>query len=800
MERVAESLETLISTQQGVRGEEIATRQAIAQNLAMMGQRLDDLAAIGQGVGGVAPLKPLNFEARREAVQSMRNFNPRGPALPKPARELPPLDMTPAGGRTRLTDYELDPGRPLGPQTREGLRRGVYASMASRANEASAAHDATAASYIDVETGAATRLRPGVRHNWLTGQFFDSFGNEIRSEDGIESVLSADEYASTRRSSARRAFATGTAATVAKGWSEGQPIGRAVMSALPANALKVAGYAGLGVAAADRTWKFAQNQHEANRSFQEIYGGGNAEYFGDRADQWFNKNIRGRFSMLGAENYDRLFSGAMNMGLRDDDRGDYIDAGAEIMRTGVNAQQTQRVLDMSIEAGLGLQGLTEAIKQVNQAARDAGVNAARARETFIANYEASSEIMFGDQSAKDLATYATMGQLGMARPYQNISTMPMLTNQNMQYMQAHRQGLTVPELMAQQMDNPAEALYHNEEMLRGVLDMLPGTNGARPIRVIVEEFLAENNGNYDAGRDQPELGRRLRDDGWDPYYLVTMLSEYGVRVSVGEVYGYVANLYTKDAPGNVAVQAAQEKARQLTTPEAIPSTGTSEDGATFTDQFGVLRDAPGIAIDDSIFNWASDDRDLRMEYLRGLSGNTDLQAQTDDWWKELSDKEMNPAVKAFLDEAQALGLSPNTMVRVKTLDGKDESFPLGDVLRYFPDQIASGQAQLVGGVKDNVLNQTVAEAMGFSQEVVDANPITSSTESVPDAHRGRGMDFYDWAASQSTGTGTSATKDEPQTMVLELTEDAKRWLQIRDDELHMSPTAPGWDGHSIEGG
>ena len=409
-------------------------RQAEAE--ATQGQREDRFDAADKRVEDVTKQREEQNKARQEQLDRHD--------IEREQRAAEAGAVSPASqGRRRRLDYDVDPlartptgeFRTLTRQTREGIRESVYRAAASRAERYT---DPSAVFASDLASRQVEQIRPGLIADPGSGNFLDEEGNIVSAHEAMQPVGSQTSFT-------RKALTAQMGLRSLNAWRGGAPIGRSLAAALPGGVLKAAGGIGVAIGAANTVWEGVQSQHEQNRRFQEVYGGGNLEQLDDRASQWFNRNIRGRFSLLGGGNYNALFEQAMGLGLRGGERGDYIDEGAQIMGQGVGREQTGQIMSIAVEAGQSLRGLSDAIKSVNEAAKEAGVSAARARDIFIKNYQASSNLLFGGTGSQRMAASVTAATVGMARQYQDANLMGAYEGDMRQRMLASRMGVSYTE-------------------------------------------------------------------------------------------------------------------------------------------------------------------------------------------------------------------------------------------------------------------------------------------------------------------------------------------------------------------
>ena len=758
LDRVAAGFDVTITTLTAALGEVIRTQQEGNALLAALTSSVAGEEAVGGGIGGVRPAPSSNLMGRQAMVSQLQSSGGRRTYAPYSAG----------------LSYAVSPdGGSLANQTRTGIRSGVANWLTGRASHLSDQYDLHQGEYLNPFTGDVRGPMQGFFMD-DQGRYRHNDGSFAKKADAVGTIMSGDE----RSGVASRLATAQVASRMGQAWAENGSISRAVVAGLPQGAMKAVGAAGAVVAVGKQGWEWAQGQYEANRKFQEAYGGGNLDQVGERFAQWGNR-LRGYTSLLGADNYDKLFSGAMSMGLRGGDRERYINTGADIMGTGASSEQTTKLMNMSVEAGLGLAGLASAIRDVNNAARDAGVNAARARDIFIKNYEASSEIMFGSQNAKGFANSMTVGQLAQARPYQGINTMGAIDNTSVSYLRAGQLGMTMSELELAQKESPTGTMLNVEQMLLDSLDKFPNPEGkGTSFRQAVNEFMAELEARgevYEPKYHQVELGEYVTSKGWPSYTLKLFLARYGIQVEDSLAAGYIANLYTRFSPGNLAAKSEQFHAKDL-----APKTGQTKDVAD-TNYMGTTSltggGLPGYNVDINSPLRNSALAPLMEAYIGGLSKGKDGSVTR------------LPVVESFITDSAQYGVSESTKVMVMTKDGaKVVSFK--EALRDFPDQIQAGTARFVGGLDDEYVGKTTGDITGYKPD--DSFKVNSRTKSID-----YGQTDEDFQAQQeadqekkSKDEGGSSTNTK---VSISLSPEAQRLLRVVDQQTYSSSSAPSAD-------
>jgi hypothetical protein len=653
-------------------------------------------------------------------------------------------------------------------QTRSNIRERVYRAAASRAE-----------TYVDPEgmsSDIATRqvgqVRPGLRADTASENFFDEAGNVVSRADALTDVGSQSAFR-------RRSMLAQTGMRSLNAWREGAPIGRSLAAALPEGLIQGAGTAAVVVTAANKIWQGIQSQAEKNREFQSVYAGGLGEQADDRMAQWVNRNITGRFSLLGSGNYDALFSQAMQQGLRGDDRKGYIREGAQIMETGASREQTGQILGIAVEAGQALNGLSDAIKSVNAAAKDAGINASRAREIFIKNYQASSDALFGSASSQRMATAMTQSQVGMARQFQDVDITGAYTGATRERLIASRAGVPYTEYLGQIRDNPTAGMLASEAVIQEHLNNLRSEKpGAPRLPELVQQFMDSLGGaeNFNPQFDQRRLGDFIVDAGYSPEQIAMMLQGDGVQLNnINDAPAVAAMYYTNQTPGQIGARTEAEQIAAIT-PTAANSTFTSEEQ---------VNQYSGAAMGGA--------DTLKLMYLQGITpgpaemaGNFPMNDES-----ATVGQQRNLIVEQLLntDTLTSMGVGQNTMIAVMTSGGR-RIVPLSWALQNAPDQIPN--ATIIGGAHDDVTGKTVIEALNLPSQAADmyadaAVPTLTEADRKNDEQI---MSMREWQEAHPVSEDQTGTT-EPTHVVLDLTPRAAMMLQQQSTSAPYQTGNPG---------
>lgn len=691
-----------------------------AQNAEML-KALKDISHKGSMVARSSPSArnaSVASEVSREASDRAENLSKR---LDSPHGV--PVKPNHAKGRNASAE---DHGSGSGRVTREDLRDRLVNSFVGGA-ERWAASTLGDAGDGPAYTGVSRRLRHGV-HMGANGRYYEyGKSGSIKAEDAYETVkmrtgyqvdeatgVIRDEKGRIRRAEVadedderrllRRALLANRAADVAKAWQGGQPFGRALANAAPKSALRAAGTAAIVLQAADSTWTKVQEQYAKNRQYQEYLGGTNTDQFGERADRWFNENVRGKFSLLGGDSYDELWMQAMGMGMRGSHRDEYIKYGSQIMKQGASADETRELMAMTLESGgaaSSLRDLVSALAGVNRVARDAQVSAKEARSIFIENYKAATSMMFGPSgSAIAQAEAFTTSQVNMGHAYAGRVDYTGMNKRAFTYANANASGLAPSQYY--QMNEQFSSLPNmvaNEDRIRQSLNYMQSQTGdPRTFEEVVNDFLKKLGRPLDPS-DTHDLGAALEQAGFNRDVVAQTLSHvYGIQVGPEAALAAAGNLFTSNAPSQVAAQQQSSVTKKLSGPADLGNI-----------KMGSFIPANNLAYSTAFDVQPGWNEALKDVYTKPGGGNRVVSRLPGTVELEL------------LRNVGKYGLDPSTSVMVKT-DKGDRVVSLQDALKYFPDQISNGSAKIMDGEQDG---RTIADIMQFNGTSIAQAPTTS---------------------------------------------------------------------------
>lgn len=769
MAELSRGLGAFLTRQDSMMAEMLAAQKDFARSQQAAERMADDRLTVMRGGAGLPPPAPPGYEQRMEFLPP-----PTGYAVPNPATRGNPALSDPSmmfdlNGRTGLMDFSVDGGRgKIAEQSRSGIKAGVYTALAGKANT----------QRHDIMVGSGFVFNP------VTGGYLDPNGNEVDAPTAAAAAMSADPHA------ARNLAMMSTAARVANSWNAGAPIGRSLMSALPGGLIKGAGIAGAAYAIGNQALDFYQGEVGKINAQREIYGDISVgEAYGMRAEDWINDNIRGRFSSLGSGAYKQLSQSGRQLALKGGALDDYIGTGADIMGMGVSGGQTSAIMKMIIEAGNGLEGLADSLKTVNDAAKEAGTNAGRARDIFMANYEASSNVMFGSGSATRTRTQAslTSAQVNQGREFQSVSYAASFNDPNQNRMTAASAGISNTEMLSLRQTNPTQAMAMDAERQKSILIQIPTGDPGKNVQTLVNEFISMN-GGYDPQYDQDALGAYLLQvGGIDPLVAQQYLASLNIQTSQGQALGVFGQFFTSESTA-ATFERESNATREGFTPGGNVASGWRGAGPSGDTQWAFM--------DGQNFTGS----DLKVAYAAGLFGEQVTQSTASDLRAKLESGEIqsSPVAESLINSSTELGLDANTsMVRVRDGEGY-RVVSMAEALRYYPDQIQGGTAKFVEGVSEDAMNRSVADVVGLPTDMVvqDTESYASRTSLKPDM----GVPFEEWKKrrdEENRADPDNQTSSDSK-VTFELTPEARRLLQPVGGTDPYMVSEPGFYSNGAE--
>lgn len=216
--------------------------------------------------------------------------------------------------------------------------------------------------------------------------------------------------------------------------------------------LRGAGVVGAGLYAANKIGDFFESQRAQNAEWQRIMGGTNLEAVGERWNQ--RMFALGQFGVLDSEQASQLYRGVAETGLRGADRTTAQDFALDAYKQlGMTIQESMQIIKVAARTGQeSLYGVAGALRQVTEDAKEAGINAAEARQRFIQTWTDVSNFLGGGPTAVATSLGLSRAITGMGRAYQGAVVGGI--GQSDLRLLAARRGMSTNELLLKSLDDP----------------------------------------------------------------------------------------------------------------------------------------------------------------------------------------------------------------------------------------------------------------------------------------------------------------------------------------------------------
>jgi uncharacterized protein YheU (UPF0270 family) len=592
------------------------------------------------------------------------------------------------------------------------------------------------------------------------------------------------------RSFMRREQTLGGIKKIASGVAEGQPVGRAIVGALPANAARMLGYGGAAIWAGNKALSAAEDQREKNRAYQSVLGGDNKEGFGERTREslWALSN-RGT---IGGDNARQISQQALR--IYGDDRGARDEAQMfaknAMMQFGMSVSSSMKLVEAAAKSGgSSLAGLTKSLERVTEGARSAGISADVMQQKFTQNYESMGSIASGSTQIA-LAETMTTNQAQMGRRLGQLDYSDQFSGNNM-LIQAARAGMSPGDwtTMLNTPEGASVAAQMQYEVQRETMD----TQVSPEIRDHIEQRVTEA-GGWEALEGDPNnpiwrnLGQEISNkdlfgaNAVDPYLAQTVLTGRGAApgyLQATDTAEYIARHYGGGEEQSRAVERRMEdaQARDINmdaSGNALPEGERNMDAwdesmdnirldrATWADGGEERtsldsRDATHVAHRNNLFRKESVHVDnVKRAYSRRL----------------LAGEDILPAVEEILGSGS---LTKNTKVQVsvKNEDGTSgvREVSMQEAIEHFSDQLQRGTAAIEFD-KDQGFTEIGGQFVTQADYEGDNSAGATSEE------------------ARNLGTAVDASRIDAasgQRVVVEPTEELRRWIRVADAESGSNP-------------
>lgn len=576
---------------------------------------------------------------------------------------------------------------------------------------------------------------------------------------------------------------------------------------------KALGAAGAIYAGGHQLLNFSESQTRKNQEFQRVLGGSANAGFGERWNQnMFRLGLRGSMSGRDAET---IYKGALrSYAGRSDMREMFQDQAVNLYRnTGVGADEAAALLASAAREGNdSLNAFREAIEQVGETARDAGVNAEEARDRFSRAFSDASQVSTG-RAAIDIASVQSGIQTHLGNVFGDIDMSETFSHTSIGLM-ANSLGVDQSKILSELAKGSIEgaALYaegmqarvdqafniidQNGDLRARWMEMFrergykEGDNiDPAILNAITSDLIGQTSGNIvaQAGMLQGILGMRFESDLDVIFYLFRQLvdsqSSFGGQASKLREESVVSSDQIRIAGGESSTEASINADPSLSSLYVDPSTGSA---AEMKSVMAAREEAVTAAVE-------SMGLDPEKEDIKGIASVSE-----EKWWEKSGDKKK--------DFRQSIERRARTTGYVEPIFGriyqdfddfKDSYFRMerdGEMVDYTLDEVLDlglsgdilrdpSSVKIIGGKNDNLALDQIYN--------IQANPDAESGEVSPYVKE-KAKDY----GQDPEKTDKELEKDRPGIVTITLSDEARRYLQIESGGIGASFSSRGIQPHA----
>jgi hypothetical protein len=568
--------------------------------------------------------------------------------------------------------------------------------------------------------------------------------------------------------------------------------GAGTMGALRATPYIGAALEGANLVNKGATW--ITDQRAANAQYQSIYGGANfsaggaMSTLGDLISGQTSTDNSGFSQRMQEEGFvlGQRFSGGMNssmsrqafqgvssLGYNGDQRSNALDFISQAYnQLGMSVSQSLQLVQTSAQYfNQSMSGVTQGLTQVTQAAQQTGQSAAALQQNFSQNYSTALGSGMGAGSGA-MAQAMTLSTAGMNRDLSGVNLGSLMSNPVIAQRIAATGGMTLGQMESQvaqgnitAFTKPAQQIM-NQTMM-GTMD--------QSVRSAMSSAVAQQGGNaavaQSPGSQYAVAMSMMGNQNWNVTSARAALGTMGISTT-SMTDEQVAEYYVSQlTSGGLGAQGAAAQTKQ----DAITPTNLRGDlPSQFVGQvkIGALSgkapaggNRPGL-FDDISTLWGGDAATHNYANTQAIAGAyQNYQTQY---------RVSNPAIESMIKD---LGTNTGTQIRVHTSSG-DQVVSIQDAIKYYSDQLSSGQASVVGGTNNG---KTLSQVTGISDQGYVPGKTGSQVTTKSAAVAGVGQSWTDYlkanpnananssqntATSNATNGGTVTISPSPELMQL----------------------------------
>lgn len=553
-------------------------------------------------------------------------------------------------------------------------------------------------------------------------------------------------------------------------------------------------YIGAAVVAGDvikHGYATYMEQREKNYQYQHVEGGSNFQAFNDRAAEESFK-----LHHLGQAGSTEAFKDATGLGYRGSSRNQVAGAAVHLRSNygiGVN-ESMQTFSEATKNVSTNIQEVVSGLEQVTKAARTFGVNAVEVRKKLNDSFSLATDAGAG-ASALPLATATTSAVTSLGKQFQDV-TYNKIFDKTSQMLIAGQSGQSFGQLQNEIMNNPTGYLQTAGNYQVNAIQQALGSDGVAAAQQIIQKYSGATNDSTRAAAGL-EMQQWLNSNG-KILTIVQVLNTLGLsdvdQNNVGATIiaelanasgGGVLGTAAKNAPatgGNYKISSSG----QLVNSQGQQVSGQSYSKNGFIDNKKFNNDVTqkfGNSLKDTTTTNAT------KTYAQDISGQG-YGFKTDTNQNYLKGQRNNVL------EALMQNLSGNTKVSVNTAGGGQKTMTLAEAIRYYPAEVAAGQAQVVSGKHAGSYTNDASLTGGLSDKTSStlneaAKESTSQSLSQGVSKHANGVQDTDNYLKKHPLKGSQSTNS----VQVDLTPEAKKILRVVSNDTSAQSGFPSAINH-----
>lgn len=501
------------------------------------------------------------------------------------------------------------------------------------------------------------------------------------------------------------------------------------LGALSTSLARVLGPLGIAAGAFQMGGDFLGSQRADNMAYQNVFGGGQADAYGQRLQETMFSRF-GAFGTLSAGEGARLFRNVSQLGMEGEERQRATGFALNLYRDGVTLDTSMRLIKVAAEEGEGaLEEYANDLRDLGDTAKESGVAIKEAHRLYVEAVEGASQITTGEDASALAHTVANIQTQQQNTGLGEIPYMSMVQDQRQVRRAAAAEGISYGEMSSRliQGDHAAVSAVINTGV-EGLMTYLRRNTITPEAEQEIQRIFDRAGGVLDAESATEIAGILLEQRVYDHETISQLAANFGLpRLNPVQLDQMIARAWVGDQSMNISEMteegAESREERALT---------TWDSGASLRPEglnWNTGNQARASNARES-WNW----RDDSWTWMGGVDFDADnVMASSDEYFRQIFDHERDERSRALEDvysyigrqegesdaDLQARAEEFNTATfQVLDEEGQvTDKFGIADLPNY-TTELETGRVQMVGSDgKAKPLSQVVgSENMSVDPE------------------------------------------------------------------------------------